>query len=505
MVNSIRMGGLVSGLDTETIVKNLMKAESSKLNTLLQKKQTEEWRRDQYREVNTLLLDFKNKTFDMKLQSNFQKKVLTSDNDSIVAAKQKGTPSASSYNINVQSLPEAAKAASVKFETKNLKDGTTAIGESFDFKIGSTTISVSETDTINSLIAKVNSVSSSTGVTASYLNDDKSITFTTKANGTDAAIEISGIGTGLALTNKLGLSSGKVNSTDLTGFSTKKDYQLSEKVKQGELSVNGISYKINSSTFTFDGIEFTIKDKGTTQINLKTDEDAIFKSIKDYIDKYNEVIDKINTKTNEKTYRDFKPLLSEEKESLSEKQIEQWETKAKSGLLRQDPMLNNVLSQLRLSLSANVKGAGIDPKYDSFSKIGITTGEYSEKGKLYINESKLREAISQNEGSVMELFTKVSTSTDSTTKLNESGLTERLYDQINVAMTKLSEKAGSNATIIDKSALGKVLSQIDTDISNWKTKLERIEQRYWSKFTAMETAMSKANSQSSWLTQQFSS
>lgn len=90
MVSPIRMGGLVSGLETESIVKNLMKAQSAPLNKLLQKKQTEEWRRDQYREMNALLSDLKNKTFDMKLQSTYQKKELTSNNDSIVSVKTKG-------------------------------------------------------------------------------------------------------------------------------------------------------------------------------------------------------------------------------------------------------------------------------------------------------------------------------------------------------------------------------------------------------------------------------
>ncbi|MEV5029659.1 flagellar filament capping protein FliD [Paenibacillus sp. LPE1-1-1.1] len=502
MINSIRMGGLVSGLDTDSIVKNLMKAESAPLNKLLQKKQTEEWKRDQFREMNSLLLDLKNKTFDMRLQGTYQKKVLASDDDKIVSAKQKGSPSSSTYNVKVTDLPEAAKAASVKFTTTGLTDGAAVIGEAFDFKIGATTINVTATDTISSVIAKVNSSSSTTGVTASYLQDDKSITFTTTTSGASAAISISNTG-GFGAGNKLGLSTGTVDSSaTITDFSTNKGFQSSKDATPGNIEINGIAYQVNSSSFTFDGVEFSIKTAGTTQVNLKPDEDAIFKSIKEYVDKYNEITDKINKKITEASYKDYKPLLTEEKESLSEKQIEQWEEKAKSGLLRQDSLLSNVLTQMRQSLSTNVQGTGISAKNDNLSDIGITTGTYAEKGKLYINEAKLREAISNDGSGVMELFTKTSSSTDASTKFNESGLAQRMYDQLNSTMSKLTDKAGSSASLIDNSTIGKGLSRLNTDISKWGTRLESIENRYWSKFTAMETAMSKASSQSSWLAAQ---
>ncbi|OBZ09938.1 flagellar filament capping protein FliD [Bacillus sp. FJAT-26390] len=503
MINSIRMSGLASGLDTDTLVKNLMKAEKAPLNKLLQKKQTEEWKRDQFREMNSLLLDLKNKTFDMKLQGTYQKKVLASGNDNLVAVKQKGVPSTSNYEVKVTDLAEAAKAASVKFTASGLADGTAEIGEAFDFKIGATTISVAATDNINSIIAKVNSNSSVTGVTASYLQDDKSITFTTTTSGASAAISITNTG-GFGTSNKLGLSTGTVNnSATITDFATNKGFQSSKDAKPGNVQINGIAYQVNSSTFTFDGVEFNIKAVGTTQVSLKPDEDAIFKSIKEYVDKYNEITNKINTKITEATYRDFKPLLAEEKESLSEKQIEQWEDKAKSGLLRQDSLLSNVLSEMRLSLSSNLQGSGIDSKYDNLSDIGITSGSYSEKGKLYINETKLREAISKDGNAIMDLFTKTGTSTDPATKYNESGVAQRLYDQINSTMGKLTEKAGSIASLVDNSTIGKGLSRLNTDINKWSTRLVDIEDRYWKRFTAMETAMSKANSQSGWLSQQF--
>jgi flagellar hook-associated protein 2 len=500
MVSPIRFGGLVSGLDTETIVKNLMKAQQAPMNKLIQNKQTEEWRRDQYREMNSLLLDLKNKTFDMKLQSTFQKKAVSSDNEAVVSAKQKGTPSLAAYKVEVTGTATEANAASVKF-TNTLTDGATKIGDTFEFMVGTAKIAVTTEDTIDSVISKVNAVSSITRVTASYLQDDKSITFTTTASGASSAISITRVGADFGASNKLKLSAGTVNSISET-FDTDTGSQLSADAIPRTVIINGISHNVNSSTFTYDGVEFNVKDAGKATVQVKADEDAVFNSIKGYVDKYNEIIAKINVKVSEAQYRDFKPLLDDEKATLSEKQVEQWENKAKSGLLRQDTLLSNALMEMRQALSTPVKGSGINSEFDTISEIGITTGTYSEKGMLHLDETKLREAIAQNGSSVMDLFTKVSASTDDSTKFSESGLAARMYDQLNISISKLSEKAGNAANLVDDSMISKNLKKMDKDISKWETRLQDIENRYWRQFTAMETAMNKANSQSSWLTQQ---
>lgn len=497
----------MSGLDTDSIVKNMMKAQSAPLNKLLRKKQTDEWTRDQYRDMNSLLLDLRSATSDMRLQGAFQKKQMISDNDSIITAKQKGYPSASTYNVNVTSQPVAASPALVKFTTDNtLKDASTEIGQAFSFTIGpdgdpsQTKIDVESTDTINSIITKINAVSSTTGVKANYLADDKSITFTTLTTGSSAAVKIGNMSNP---SNKLGISEGDT-TTGGTGWQTNA-YKAGTDVTPGSVEINGIKYGITSSTFTFDGIEFNIKGTGTTKVNIKQDEDAIYNTIKSYVDKYNDIIAKLNTKISETQYRDYTPLLDDEKSAMTDKQVEQWEEKAKSGLLKQDPMLSGLLSQMRQSLSSQVTGSNVDGDHNTLSEIGITTGSYYENGKLYIDETKLRQAISENGSAVMDLFTKTSTATDSSTKYQESGLAQRLYDQINSTMTKITEKAGSSASLTDNSVLGKDLTQIAKDITNWQARLNDIEDRYWKQFTAMETALSKANSQSSWLTQQLSS
>src|SRR5690606_9679635 len=97
----------------------------------------------------------------------------------------------------------------------------------------------------------------------------------------------------------------------------------------------------------------------------------------------------------ETRYRDFAPLTQEQRDEMSEDEIKRWEERARSGMLRSDQLLGSVLSNLRSALSKAVEGLpGGDLKH--LSQIGITTGAWSEQGKLYIDEAKLKDAIAEN-------------------------------------------------------------------------------------------------------------
>ncbi|TRY24507.1 flagellar hook-associated protein 2 [Brevibacillus sp. LEMMJ03] len=497
MVSPIRFSGMASGLDTEQMVKDLMKAQRAPLNKLLQKKQLEEWKRDSYREMNSLLLDLKNTVFDMKLQRTYLQKTASSENEAAVSVKTVGTPSLSTYTVEVLSLAQPAKPATAVYSS-SLADANTAVGSGneFSFDLNGTKIDVTAADTINSVVKKINDVSSTTGVTATYFNNK--LILTSKTAGSTAAISITNT---TVPGNVLGISDGSFsNGADGT---------------PGQVIINGVTQSISSNTFTYDNMEFTIKQTSAPiTVNVKTNEDAIFNAIKGFVDKYNEVIDKINTKITEKQYRDYQPLLDEQKQEMSEKQIELWEEKAKSGLLRQDSILSSALYDMRQSLSNAVKGV-TDSNFDMLYEIGISTSKYSdnkyaymENGKLYIDETKLREAIRNNGDKVMELFTKTSSITNPTTeaeakqKFDESGLAQRLYDKLDVAIKNLTKKAGMSGILVDNSTIGKEIDQINDDIRNWEDRLAKIEDRYWKQFTAMESALQRLNSQSSWLAQQ---
>lgn len=494
MAGPIRFGGLASGLDTEKIVKELMKAQRAPVNKLRREKQTEEWRRDTYRDMNSLLLDLQKKVNGLRYEAEFTKKKASSSNDSIASASIAGKPQFSNYSVVVESLAKPASPASAAFTT-TLADNNTAVGtgNGFSFTLNGKAFSVSDTDTIDSIITKINNESQNTKVTASYFN--KQIVFTSTATGAAANVTI---------------DVSTANGANVLGMSDVAN--TGQPAADGSVVINGTRLAISSNSFTFDGVQFTAKQAAPTQtlnVSVTKDEDAILDSIKGFVDKYNEVIDKINAKLSEKKYKGYNPLLDEEKESLKDTQIVKLEAMAKSGILLRDPMLQAGLDELRNAIALPLKGTAaspVDSAFDTLGEIGITGAPpggtaYMEKGKLYIDENKLRAAINQNGDKVVQLFTQFSNNIDPKEKYKESGIAERLYDSLKTTIEKVSKKAGSAGSKSEDSDIEKKLSKIDDDIDTWEDRLKVIEDRYWKKFTAMEKAISKANSQGSWFAQ----
>lgn len=480
MINPIRFGGIASGLDTEKIVKDLMKAERLPLDKLKKKKIYEEWKRDSYREMNSLLLEFQKSLDNLRFSSNFDKKKVISDNETAVAVKMYGKPALSNYTVNVIKLAEPSIPASAEFGVDaSIPNSTTQIGDNFTFEVNSVSISVASSDTIDSVVQKINS--SGAGVKATYFNNKLVMT---KEDGSTFDVTVtSGDG------SKLGLGTTGTTTTSSAG----------QPGSQGIVEINGVTHTFSSNTFVYDGIEITLKQTTAQPVSLsvKTDEDAVFNQIKDFVTKYNELIDKVNAKLNEKKYKGYEPLLDEEKEALPENTAEKLDEMAKSGILQRDPILSSGLDSLRAALSLPLQGA--DTAFDTLSEIGITGAPnskyaYLDRGKLYIDEAKLRKAINENGDKVIQLFTQYS----SNKNYNETGLAQRMYEELDKTIKLLTDKAGNTILPIDDSVIGKNIERLNNDITTWEDRLKAIEDRYWKKFSAMEKALAQYNTQSTW-------
>ncbi|NLC07527.1 MAG: flagellar filament capping protein FliD, partial [Syntrophomonadaceae bacterium] len=283
------------------------------------------------------------------------------------------------------------------------------------------------------------------------------------------------------------------------------------------LEINGLQTTRKTNTFTTNGVTFTLHgvtaegfDGTATTVTVAHNIDGVFNSIKAFVDKYNEVIAAINDKLNEQRYSDYYPLTDEEIEEgkLTDTQIDKWQEKARSGLLKNDSLLRGTVYAMRNVLASVVTGLtgkvtvtkssqSVTTVANSLSVIGITTGDYRENGKLHLDENQLREALQSNPEAVMELFTKSSEVTA------EQGLAYRLYDTINHEISKITDKAGRAGSLVDNSVIGKTIAQLDKDMYKLEDKLAQLEDRYWRQFTAMEKAIAQLNQQSMWLVQQF--
>ncbi len=268
--------------------------------------------------------------------------------------------------------------------------------------------------------------------------------------------------------------------------------------QNSQIELNGVVINKNSNKFTIEGLSFNLKETSDeeTVINVARDTQGAFDAIKNFVDEYNKVIEAINGKLYEERFRDYPPLTDEQKEDLSDREVELWEQKSRSGLLRNDPVLSSIVSQMRTLMYQQVEGTG--SVYSTLSSIGIKTRDYKEFGKLHIDESRLKEALNNDLEGVVSLFSQ-SGEVDS-----QKGLAVRLYDAVNSGITRLSDKAGSSTSLItyDNSYIGKRIREMDKRIESMEEYLLRLEDKYWRQFTAMEKALNEMNSQSMWLSQQ---
>ena len=229
---------------------------------------------------------------------------------------------------------------------------------------------------------------------------------------------------------------------------------------------------------------------------MSTDADKTVENIKSFIESYNATLKAINDKANETHSRNYAPLTDTQKSSMSDSEITAWEKIAKTGLLSNDSILRQAATNMRNSISNPV--TGISGNYTSLSSIGITTGSYTEGGKLYLDETKLRKALQEDPTVVKNLF-----GTDGATS-SQDGISQRLYDSLKGTMTQLNDKAGVTAGSSDtKSSLAKEMKSLDSRIDTTTLRISAMQERYYKQFDAMETMLQKLNSQSSWISQQF--
>ncbi|MDD2484548.1 MAG: flagellar filament capping protein FliD, partial [Eubacteriales bacterium] len=195
----------------------------------------------------------------------------------------------------------------------------------------------------------------------------------------------------------------------------------------------------------------------------------------------------------EEANSDYPPLTDEQKKEMTDDEIKLWEEKAKSGILRGDSTLRSLASKLTNSLFATVPGGGT-----SLYEMGIASSGYDPLGKIGVNKDKLKTALSTNMGEIVSLFTAT------------GGLSDT-FDSVIDSFAKTSGPKGSRGILVDLAGVADTLSATQNSlfdqlerITEFKAKLsvrlKSEEQRYWAKFTAMETALSRLNAQSSIIT-----
>jgi flagellar hook-associated protein 2 len=481
--SSNRFSGLASGMDIDSIVEKLMKAESAKMEKLQQQKQKYEWQRDAYRSVNTKLETFRTNAFDnFGKVSDFAINKLTNSNESKLGV----TPTASaSGTLNIEqatlakSVPGVAKNTTVAnlSNTSTMADLGIAAGTATlqvaqqDGTYRELIISYTESDTLDSIAQKINAQSK--GATA-IVGDDGTFSISSKATGnfTGGSVKVDGTS---PLFTALGFTSNELaNGTD------------------GSYTVNGVTKSIKTNSFSISG--YNVELKGEIQagspvtVSSSLDTTAVVDKVKSFIDSYNTLIKDLKGQTSEKKAMDYQPLTDAQRAEMSDDEITKWEAKAKQGILRNDNAIAGSLNSMRSALSSLSIDIGDGKKMSIFS-LGIDTNK---DGTLTIkDESKLTKAIENNLTDVANLFTGTASSPTG------EGIVSKLRSAAKSAIDTITLKAGKEGQVENTYTLGKNIIDMDKRIDDWKDRLKDIEDRYFKQFTAMETAIQNANTQSS--------
>lgn len=350
-------------------------------------------------------------------------------------------------------------------------------------------VTIDPTDTLDQMLAKM----SVTDVTAAYdsstgkvtLNsaDNKSLSFA----GSDAA----GISF-LANTLKLH-QAGKDAKFTLDGAALTQ--------ATNGFTISGVTYNLTGVSSPTSSTDSTLQ---STSIGITSDVDKAVTSIKSLVDSYNTMLTAINAKRDETRYTDFPPLTDDQKSTMKEAEITAWNLKAQSGMLHNDTTLTSLVSAMRNSFANPI--SGLTGTYNSASSIGITTGIYTERGKLYLDETKLRTALTSDPTILNKIFATAGTNKVGTTTIdpNTQGIAGRLYDALKTTMDTMAQQAGTTATASNdtKSDIAKRMKEYTTRISAAKNRENDMQTAYYTKFNAMETALSKLSTQSTWLSQQ---
>ncbi|MGB3367029.1 MAG: flagellar filament capping protein FliD [Acidaminobacteraceae bacterium] len=614
-----RLTGLVSGLDTDKLIKDLTQTDQLRIDNAKGEKQILSWRQEAYREITTIMDGFKSEHFDLlNPKTNITSKTMFSEFSSSITASgaevtavtatggtsivdlthtitsisqlatsDKYTSSDLGFNeilsgsFDINTMPAEFKVSlSVDGVAKTMNflkadmvtqdiDGfldslqteitdkfgadytdmaSISGGDKIKLEKAGAKISVLEIagfeDSLSSLGidsgASTNSYSTGNigdllGVVEADLADmsidgksfvDLGITVDSTIGDLISAVNTSSVNAEISfniLSDKFEIAStkfGSVNNLDLSAKFSEKlkfDTGVRDIAKNAILVLDGETVVKSSNAFSIGGVSYALNDVyagDPIDIEITRDTDAIYTKIETFVTDYNNIIKVINDKIEEKSYRSYQPLTDEERSALSEDEVKAWDLKSKSGLLKNDNVLSSMLSSMRSALYATVEGAGV-----SLYDIGITTStEYSDNGKLVINENKLKESLTSDFDSVVKLFTSESDKDyfdgdNKQERYRENGLGNRILDIVNNNFRISRDVNGNKGAIIEKAgipndssstsnALARSISKYDLKIDNLLDYLTSQESRYYTMFSRMESALSEMQNQSNSLMSQ---
>ena len=539
MSDLLRMTGMYSGMDTETIVSQLVKAKSTKVTNLKNEQKKLEWKQTAWQDLNSKIYNMYSKTLsNLRLTSAYSKKsTVSSDSTKVTVVASEGAVNGT-QTLKVNKLAKSGYLTGAKLDGKTStttgtdgKDVTKVVnwettdklseidsnltGKTISITTGSgtdaktTDIEITADMTINDLVAKFKDA----GVNASF--DTTNQRFFINSTGTGSAKNFTLTSDDSTALASLGLDP----NTTYTDINGSKNSCVKIEGQDAEIVLNGATFVSDSNTFSINGL--TINTLGVTdeEISLvtSTDYDGIYNTIKDFLTEYNDLINEMDKLYNADSARKYDMLTNDEKDSMTDDEVEQWEDKIKSALLRKDNSLYNVMNTLTTTMmdgyyennlsdkqKKNMSASEISAWYKEnggkkhyLSDYGIGTLSYfeardNEHHAYHINgdaddeftstkEDKLKAAIAEDPEGTANFF---------------ATLCKTLYSKLDETMSESTEYSSIYKVYNDKQ-LKKDYKDYTKKISDAEDELNDYEDRWYNKFSKMEVALSKLQSQTS--------
>lgn len=455
-----RISGLISGFDTESIIKQMTTAYTVRRDKVWKQQKTLEYKQDAWKDMNKEINSFFTNTLsNTRLETSFVQ------DDVKIADEQIASVSGSSFS-GIQNLTVKQVATNTYLTGAKVKQS---------YPIG-----------IND------------DITVKYAGMEKHISITSDMSMSDVAKKLSEVGLKANFDERNGRLFLASRKTGLkSNFSIEGNDEILEALGLDEgaakqvgqdaiIELNGAEFQSEENTFQINDLNINIFKAGSTTIN-KQSNNKIFDVVKDFIEKYNNVIRKIDTAYNAKK-SNYEPLTDDERYAISDKQADEWEKLIKDSILSKDSLLGDIS---RLFKNDMMQSYSINGEKYSLARIGITTGNYfttsqNERGVYNIDEKQLKQAIADDPNGVIGFITQLSS---------------KMYNDLNDRMRSTSYN--SAYTIFHDKEMKSNYDDFTKKIEKWDKKITEMEDKYYEKFTRMETALSKMQNQTNSLASLF--
>lgn len=537
MSDRMRITGMYSGMDTESIVQQLVAAKQIKVDALKNDQKKLEWKQNVWQDLNKKIYNLYSGTLSkLRLSSAFKNQKTTVSDATKASVKASGGAVNGTQTLQVKEIAKqgyltgAKLNSNIKYKTSNDVKGISAdlIGQSISVtakvtldkgdeytvtladgsqkkmiaeggeKIDKTTeIKFTKDMTINDFVGELKKA----GVNATFDETHQRFFINSKETGAENDFTIKDLPTsssdGAPMGNALellGLDANKVITYE--DGSTGKASRI--EAQDAKIILNDAEYTSASNSFDVNGLNITVLSKTADDeeltINTSTDVDATYNVIKDFLTEYNDLINEMDKLYNADSARKYTMLSAEDKEAMTDEEIETWENTIKGSLLRKDSQLSSVMNSLTRSMLGGVE---VNGKMMYLSNYGIKTLGYfkakdNEHHAYYIDgdpddenvsgeEDKLRKALEKDPNGTADFF---------------AGLCKNLYKELDKTMSETTDYSSIYKVYNDKQ-MKKDYDNYTKKIKEAEKKLSAYEDRWYDKFSKMETALSKLQSNQS--------